>query len=239
MTRGAYATAVAIGSALVACAASARAEEAPASPELHVRGAILAIDARYVVFATGDAIRLRAGTAVPKGATIGSMVLVTIDRSERAIDAIVLDAHASDEIAIADILRPFVVASAASARSAPEPVRAGASAIGGAGDAPTRAIANVTIVVTIPTNTAPGDDVYLSTDRSNYSPSELRMQRVDARHFTATVALDASGKLKYQFTRGTYATVERDRSGGIVAPHLADGTTAKIDDTVTRWADSN
>jgi hypothetical protein len=64
------------------------------------------------------------------------------------------------------------------------------------------------------------------------------MDRVDGSTFSISVAVAQGTALKYQFTRGSYATVERDRTGGIVNPHvvLAEPN-AKTNDTVTRWAD--
>lgn len=231
--------------ALCACASLdfAAAADLSDSPQpngasaIYARGALLALDPHYAIFTTGDALRLRAGTPIPKGTTIGSVVLVTIDRVAGEIDAISLDPHVPGEIAIADVPRDYVVA-------APKSVRVTSAMLvppgaGAPGAAASEIVRDVTLEVTIPSNTSLGDDVYLSTNRSNYSPSEIRMQRIDARRFTATVALDANGRLKYQYTRGNYATVERDRYGGIVAPHVVDHPHAKIEDTVTRWADSN
>ena len=207
--------------------------DAATARDLHARGQLLAIAPPYIIFVTGDALRLRAGIAIPNGATLGSAVLVSIDRSRLDVDRIALDAHASDEIDIAFLPREFV---SVSPKSAPVDarLRAARTTLPGA-----NAIANVTLDVTVPTNTPPADDVYVSTERSNFSPAEIRMQRVDSRRFTVTIPLDASGKLRYQYTRGSYATVERDRSGGIIQPHVADGTSARGVDTVTRWADTN
>ncbi|GAC1349068.1 MAG: hypothetical protein NVSMB19_02430 [Vulcanimicrobiaceae bacterium] len=217
---------------------------APAASErdlgvLYARGQILTAGARYIVFSTGDALALRPGTAVPKGVTLGSVVLVTLDPIARDVTAVALEAPpVPREIPIADVPRQYVVAAPHSARTIAAPSAAAGGSLGaipGAG----RAIATVTLEVTVPTNTPPADDVYVATDRSNYSPSEVRMQRIDSRRFSATVALDVNGKLKYQYTRGRYATVERDRAGGIVEPHAVDRPQAKIEDTVTRWADAN
>ncbi len=237
-----FATAVCAATLAAAGTASARSvpSAAPTAEsdvaELHARGQILAIDARYVIFTTGDAIRLRPGTAIPKGATLGSVVLVTLEPGGRDVREIALEApRVPNEIAIADVPRPYVVAAPKSARTSVA-APAAATAPGGANVAGS---ATVTLEVTVPSNTPPSDDVYVATDRSNYSPAESRMQRVDARRFSATISLGVNGKLKYQYTRGTYASVERDRSGGIVEPHTVDRPRAKIEDSVTRWADLN
>lgn len=208
---------------------------------LTVRGGILAIDGGYVIFTSGDAIRLRAGTTLPARIALGSVVLVTIDRATREVVAMSRDpAPGTDAIAAADLPREYVVVAPKSARAiAVAMPQLGAVAAAGPSVDPSHLRTTVTLDVTVPSNTPPSDDVYVSTDRSRFGPAEIRMQRVDARRFTATVALDANGHLSYQFTRGSYATVERDRSGGIVPPHVVDRSIEKTDDVVTRWADAN
>ncbi|HEY0798796.1 MAG TPA: hypothetical protein VGD50_06570, partial [Candidatus Baltobacteraceae bacterium] len=99
-------------------------------------------------------------------------------------------------------------------------------------------IVTVRIDVTVPSDTPPTDDIYLSTDRSNFGAAELRMNRVDAYHWTVTLPAPAGTTFQYQFTRGNYATVERDRSGGVFTPRVLNvhpGVTSS--DTVARWAD--
>jgi hypothetical protein len=93
--------------------------------------------------------------------------------------------------------------------------------------------------VRVPNDTPPNDDVYLATERTNYNAAELRMNRVDARRWTIALPLAAGTAMHYIFTRGSYATVERARGGGIMTPRsvtAAPGATAR--DSVTRWADT-
>lgn len=239
--RGAIARACALAFvafvAFFALVGSARAEAPDALATIAVRGQILAIDSRYVIFTSGDAVRLRMGTPIPKGTTLGVVVVVTIDRASRDAIRVARDSPPlAGEISASELPRDYVVVAPKSARTL-----APVATIFGAGSAsegaPARA--TVTLEVTVPSNTPPSDDVYVSTDRSNYGPAEIRMQRIDSRRFTATVALDANGRLRYLYTRGNYDSVERDRSGGIVRPHVVDRDTAKTDDVVTRWADVN
>lgn len=150
--------------------------------------------------------------------------------------AVVLRApRVAGEIAIAEVPRRFVVAAPKSARvlAAARERPLGESAATAGLPAP----ATIVLEVTVPANTPPNDDVYVSTERSTYGAAEVRMQRIDARRFTATVAFDTAGHVRYRYTRGSYATVERDRRGGIVEPRVAERGASKRDDTVTRWAD--
>jgi hypothetical protein len=200
-------------------------------PPLYVHGQVLTISGGYFIFTSGDSMRVASGLIVPPGVTTGSYVRVTVDQLARVVTAIELEPHANlpAEIDAANIPRQYVVVSP---KSAPLPAPTGQSAAAGNG------LVTVTIVVHVPANTPTSDDVYLATDRSSYSPAEVRMDRVDGSTFSISVAVAQGTALKYQFTRGSYATVERDRTGGIVNPHvvLAEPN-AKTNDTVTRWAD--
>jgi hypothetical protein len=200
-------------------------------PAVYVKGQVLTISSGYLIFTTGDAVPLQDDLAVPRGIRTGSIVRITLDQVLRRVTQIELEPKIvlAGEVDAANIPRQYVVVSP---KSAPLPAPSGQTVAnqGGAID--------VTIVVHIPGNTPASDDVYLSTERSSYNPSEIRMQRVDGSTFSVSMSLAANTTLKYEFTRGTYATVERDRTGGIVSPHLLNAVpNAKTDDTVARWAD--
>lgn len=212
---------------------SATAKASPGSvlPAVYVKGQVLTVSSGYLIFTSGDAVRLQDDLRVPPGVTTGSYVRITLDQVLRRVTEIELEPKIvlAGEIDAANIPRQYVVVSP---KSAPLPAPTGQTVAsqGGAVD--------VTIVVHVPGNTPPSDDVYLSTERSSYNPSEIRMQRVDGSTFSVSMSIAANTTLKYEFTRGTYATVERDRTGGIVSPHLLNAApNAKTDDTVVRWAD--
>lgn len=96
----------------------------------------------------------------------------------------------------------------------------------------------VAIVVTIPPSTPAGSDIYLSTERSGYSPAEIRMDQVDARHYRLQLPLREGGRLAFRVTRGTFSTIERDAKGRLPPPHVVTGTAgATFNVTVEAWAD--
>jgi len=95
-----------------------------------------------------------------------------------------------------------------------------------------------TIDVFVPPRTPPGDDVYVSTERSGWSPSEVRMDRVDARHFRLTLKLHRGARLAFRVTRGSYGTTERDASRALPPAHVATGEPdAHVTVNVPAWAD--
>lgn len=204
---------------------------APSVPNLYVRGQILTVSKGILFFTSGDGVRIDPTLLAPHDATLGRTVRVAFDQNTQTAVAIEVGpgTRLPDEVDVANLPRQYIVVDPGSARP-----------IGGseAGSAVAQPNVSVTIVVQVPANTPLGDEVYLATERSNYSPAEIRMTRVDARRWTASLSLPAGTTLHYQFSRGYYATIERQRNGDIVVPHalgIADG--AKSSDTVARWAD--
>ncbi len=105
-------------------------------------------------------------------------------------------------------------------------------------DANDATMVTVTIDVTVPARTPPGDDIYLSTDRSAWSPAEIRMDRVDARHYRLALRVHRDARVAFRVTRGSYNTMERDATRALPPPHIAIGKAdGHVDITVAAWAD--
>jgi hypothetical protein len=97
---------------------------------------------------------------------------------------------------------------------------------------------SVVIDVYVPVRTPATDDVYLATERSNWNPAEIRMNRVDGRHFTATLEAPRGSTLALQISRGSYATLERDAARTVPPPHTVEAQSgAKLRVDVAAWAD--
>jgi hypothetical protein len=96
----------------------------------------------------------------------------------------------------------------------------------------------ITIVVAIPPSTPAGSDIFLSTERSGYSPAEIRMDQLDARRYRLQLPLREGGRLAFRVTRGTFNTIERDAKGRLPPPHIAIGQAgAVLNITVEAWSD--
>ncbi|GAC1501016.1 MAG: hypothetical protein NVS1B2_25920 [Vulcanimicrobiaceae bacterium] len=229
------AAAVALALAIVALptAVPAAPMSAPAAPPVHdtfgVRGALLAIADDYVVFTSGTVLRLRPHSVIAPQATLGETVRVTVDRATHEALAISPGEtpRAAGDVAIADLPVGFgVTVVGAIERHARRTDATGAAVH-----------RTITLTVDVPANTPPNADAYVATDRSAFGPAEIRMQRVGARRFSVVLTLDRE-RVRYEFTRGSAATIERDRRGGVVEPRTLDATSAgTVEDTVRRWAD--
>jgi hypothetical protein len=214
--------------ALCALLATLAAKPAP----LSVVGQVLVVDHGYLVFTTGDAVRIDPAFTFPR-VKLGQYVRVLIDTSTRTITSAEVAPHslADGDIEAAKLPRAYVVASERSRRTE----TGGGSTVGQFVHPVT-----VTITVQVPDNTPLGDDVYLATDRTNFSPAEVRMTRADARTWTTSLQLGSGTQLRYEFTRGNFATIERDKRGGIVEPRpLNAADNLQTHDTVAHWADLN
>ncbi len=104
--------------------------------------------------------------------------------------------------------------------------------------APEAKLVTITIVVAIPPSTPAGSDIYLSTERSGYSPAEIRMDQLDTRRYRLQLPLEDGGRLAFRVTRGTYSTIERDAKGRLPPPHIVTGQAgATYTITVEAWSD--
>ncbi|HEX3463908.1 MAG TPA: hypothetical protein VHS78_07675 [Candidatus Elarobacter sp.] len=95
-----------------------------------------------------------------------------------------------------------------------------------------------TIDVYVPPRTPPSDDIYVSTERSGWSPSEVRMDRVEARHFRLVLKLNRGARVAFRVTRGSFGTTERDAARALPPAHVASGEpNAHVRVDVAAWAD--
>lgn len=208
-------------------AGSAGAQTPP--PTLVFDGQLLVIVDRYLVVSSGDALHLAADAQftgiAPKP---GRFVRVTIDPRTHDVVAISVAAHAyAGGKSVTEIPRDLVAVDPRSAR------KSGSIAAAGSGQ-----IVQVTIVVAVPANTPTGDVVYFTSDRSNFSVAETRMDQIDALHWSLTLPLLEGTTLRYKFSRGSYTATERDRAGADVPSRsLVARAGVKTNDVVLRWAD--
>jgi hypothetical protein len=105
-------------------------------------------------------------------------------------------------------------------------------------DADETQLVTVTIDVAVPPRTPAGDDIYVSTERSNWNPNEIRMDQVDGRHYRLALQVHRGARVAFRITRGTYSTLERDAARALPPAHIAPGEPgAHVSVDVAAWAD--
>jgi len=73
--------------------------------------------------------------------------------------------------------------------------------------------AKVSFTVFVPSTTLTSDQVYMSTSETSWTPTAVRMDRIDARHFRATIEVPVKATFLYLYTRGSPQSLERAANG--------------------------
>jgi hypothetical protein len=216
----------------------------PAPLGLEFNGQVIDIERGYVVFSSGDALRLARAVSIKDAATNvaptyklapGFYAVATIDQSTGEVSALRTSLKAlPGGTAVALVPRRYVIAA-----SSPKPNPDLAPHHATFTSALSKKV-TVSVTVQVPPNTPFTDDVYMTTDTSGWNAQAIKMQRVDGLHFSIQMDLAGGTVIHYLFTRGNWTTVERDRAGLQRKPRSLDiegGDSQIVDATVFRWAD--
>ncbi|HEY7993336.1 MAG TPA: CBM20 domain-containing protein [Candidatus Eremiobacteraceae bacterium] len=107
--------------------------------------------------------------------------------------------------------------------------------------AATAATVAVTFEVRVPVNTPADASVYLATNAQNWTANAIRLSPQPGNIWTATIPLAGGTVLQYKYTRGSWASGERDTSGADVQNRslavTRGGAAQSVHDVVARWAD--
>jgi len=207
-------------------------------------GQVLDVERGYIVFATGDALRLApdarfldaaTGTNREPSVQPGQYADVTLDQSGVVTTVRVSDDPIAAGRPVTDVPRQYVAQATPPFPNPdliPSATRYPVSKL-----SPTE---RVTITVQIPPQTPFADDIFISTDTSGWNPQAVKMQRIDGRRFRAIMDVLPGAQFRYLFTRGSWPTVESDQAGLRRSPRrlVAEGGVAlSVDSTVQRWLD--
>ena len=216
----------------------------PAPTIQRYAGQLLDIERGYVVFSTGDALRTAPGLTIvddETGATAtyaiepGLYAIAVVDPTSGLVTTLrVGRTPRPGATPIAEVPRALV--SAASSPQ-PNPDLAPAATLY---HSKLSAAVQVTVTVAVPPDTPFNADVYIATDTSGWNAQAIKMQRVDGRDFRIILQLQGGTDFHYLFTRGTWTTVERERSGlqRQARELLVNGSDAlDVAAKVVRWAD--
>ncbi len=100
----------------------------------------------------------------------------------------------------------------------------------------------VTFTVQVPPSTPQTATIYISTDQSAWNPQAIRLDRVDALHFSVTRRYNSGTRFQYLYTRGSLNTQERAENGISRKPRaelVTDADVRTINDTVFDWLDTD
>ncbi len=100
----------------------------------------------------------------------------------------------------------------------------------------------VTFRVLVPPTTPLTATIYISTDQSAWNPQAIRLDRIDALHFSVTRRFNSGTTFEYLYTRGSLSNQERGEDGLQRQPRtviVTDADVRTISDTVYDWSDVN
>jgi hypothetical protein len=100
----------------------------------------------------------------------------------------------------------------------------------------------VTFEVNAPPTTNLTDQLYITTDASQWNPTEIKLDRVDAYRYRAQRYYASGTKFAFRVTRGSWNSVERGEDGLDGPPHQffvreVDALAARV--TVYHWSDES
>jgi hypothetical protein len=98
----------------------------------------------------------------------------------------------------------------------------------------------VVFEVTVPPTTTFADQVFISTDSSDWNPTAIKLDRVNAYEYRALRYFASGTKFAYRVTRGSWDSVERGQDNLDSPPHQffvteVDSLAARV--TVYHWSD--
>jgi hypothetical protein len=101
---------------------------------------------------------------------------------------------------------------------------------------------SVEFEVTVPPTTSFTDQVYISTDSSDWNPTAIKLDRVDGYKYRALRYFASGTKFAYRVTRGSWNSVERGEDNLDGPPHQffvreVDALAARV--TVYHWSDEH
>jgi len=207
-------------------------------------GQLLDLERGYVVFSTGDALRMAPDAVIVDDAT-GVAPSYTIEPGLYAIAIVDLStglvtslrtgkAPLPGATPVAEVPRALV-----STASSPQP-NPDLAPRATKYQSKLSAAVQVSITVSVPPDTPFTADIYMATDTSGWNAQAIKMQRVDGRDFRIILQLQGGTDFHYLFTRGTWSSVERERSGlqkQARALLVEGGDALDVAAKVYRWAD--
>lgn len=238
--------------AQLALAQSPAPAPAPSGELIRFSGQLLDTQQGYVIFTTGDAFKLAddakivdAKTGAPTARAVGprTYARASFDASGAIVELALSPKPLPSERAYAEIKRFAIAASPVQ----PNPDLVQKSYAAGGHIALTGKIVSVKFVVRVPPITRQDDAVYMATDASGWNAQAVRLERIDGLRYSVTIPLRTGTEFAYKFTRGSWNSAERGRTGLDEPPHKfflgaagdVEPDAKTVDNAVANWSDEN
>jgi hypothetical protein len=225
---------------------NATATPTPSGTLLRFAGQILDLRGGFVFFTTGDGFALdpnyrtidaMSGAATTTPVLTGTYASAAFDpQTGHVVELAISQKPLPPSASYGDVQRFAVALSTPYANPdlAPKP--------GAAGQAFSGRRVVVQFTVQVPPTTPLTDDVYITTDQSQWEPMAIKLIRIDALHYRVDGQFPSGTKLLYLYTRGSWRSAERGQDGLERKPHVfvvGENDTQSHSDVVYHWADEN
>nr|NQU93451.1 alpha/beta hydrolase [Bacteroidota bacterium] len=95
------------------------------------------------------------------------------------------------------------------------------------------------IVISIPENTPPGDDIYIAGSFNGWNPGDPTYMLQNNSSVQPEIVIEGTGTIMFKFTRGSWETVEGNENGGFLPDRtFTFGTTDTLEITILSWEDT-
>ncbi|HVA28189.1 MAG TPA: hypothetical protein VNF68_08420 [Candidatus Baltobacteraceae bacterium] len=218
-----------------------------AAAPVSITGQLLAYQDGFVFFTSGDGFR-----AAPKIAILDDRTKKTSTQPPRARDyarAVFDDAGQIVELDLSskpfpmeplpDVVQKYVVV-ASTPYPNPELGQPATRTRNGVTQTFSGKPVLVKITVQVPPTTPAAAQIFIATDQDSWNPQAIRLDRIDALHFSVTRRIASGTILHYVYTRGSLSTEERGENGLERPPHeliVTDADVRAVNDVVYNWAD--
>ncbi|HTV75220.1 MAG TPA: hypothetical protein VME66_16120 [Candidatus Acidoferrales bacterium] len=225
---------------------NATATPMPTGVVLRYSGQLLDLRGGFVFFTTGDGFALdpqchivEAATGAPTspGVVTGMYARASFDPQTGHVVELAISPTPLPQAASYGAIQHFAVALSP---PYPDPDLAATPAPGDHGGAFTGRRVLVQFTVQVPPTTPLTDDIYISTDQSQWDPQAIKLTRIDALHYRINSEFSSGTKLLYLYTRGSWRSVERGEDGLERQPRVfivGENDTQSHSDIVYHWSD--
>ncbi len=218
-----------------------------AAAPISITGQLLAYQDGFVFFTSGDGFRVS-----PKITILDDQTKHPSARAPRARDyaradfddagqvvELDLSAKAFPMQPLPDSVQKFVVV-ASSPYPNPELAQPATRTRNGVSQTFSGKLVLVKITVQVPPTTPAAAQIFIATDQDSWNPQAIRLDRIDALHFSVTRRIASGTILHYLYTRGSLSAEERGENGLERPAHeliVTDADVRAVSDIVYNWAD--
>jgi hypothetical protein len=242
------ASATALGAQQPAASPAPPAAQTPAPPALlSYAGQLLDVERGFAFFTTGDGFRLAPDAKIVNAATGQPLAMpprarmyatATFEEQTGQIVRLAVSQNPIPQSAAYDASAAYQAVKHFAIAQSPTTPNNDVRPNGYHGPPLTGRPVAVTFVVQVPVDTPLTDNVYITTDVSDWDPKAILMQRIDAMHYRTTTTFASGTLFHYKYDLGSFRSIEVGENGLDDPPRtfrVLESDALRRDDVVYHW----